>query len=55
MKLDYVDLYLIHQSRNCEGDIAGTWKKMEELMDMGLARNIGISKCVATFFKYATS
>ena len=44
MQLDHVDLYLIHQARNCQGDIAGTWKQMEEIKQMGLAKSIGVSK-----------
>ncbi|ORX40552.1 NADP-dependent oxidoreductase domain-containing protein [Kockovaella imperatae] len=41
--VDYVDLFLIHQPRNCAGDIPGTWKLMEEIKQMGLARSIGVS------------
>ncbi len=38
--LDYVDLYLIHQPL---GDIYGAWRAMEELLDEGKVRAIGVS------------
>lgn len=38
--LDYVDLYLIHQPL---GDIYGAWRAMEELLDKGKVRAIGVS------------
>lgn len=40
MKLDYLDLYLIHQPY---GDIYGTWRAMEELYESGKVRAIGVS------------
>jgi diketogulonate reductase-like aldo/keto reductase len=39
-----VDLLLIHHPRLCNGDIPGTWKKMEELYKEGKATSIGVSK-----------
>src|SRR5699024_9777206 len=39
--LDYLDLWLIHQPF---GDYYGSWRAMEELMDEGLVRAIGVSK-----------
>ncbi len=38
--LDYLDLYLIHQPL---GDIYGAWRAMEELLDEGKVRAIGVS------------
>lgn len=40
LKLDYVDLYLIHQPF---GDYYGSWRAMEKLMRDGFVRAIGIS------------
>ena len=40
LKLDYIDLYLIHQPF---GDYYGTWKAMEQLYKEGLIRAIGVS------------
>ena len=40
LKLDYLDLYLIHQPY---GDIFGSWRAMEELHRDGRIRAIGIS------------
>lgn len=38
--LEYIDLYLIHQPF---GDYYGSWRAMEELLDAGKVRAIGIS------------
>ena len=38
--LDYVDLYLIHQPFN---DYYGAWRAMEELLQQGRVRAIGVS------------
>lgn len=40
LKLDYVDLYLIHQPY---GDVHGAWRAMEELHQAGKIRAIGVS------------
>jgi len=40
LKLDYLDLYLIHQPF---GDVHGAWRAMEELLQAGLVRAIGVS------------
>lgn len=42
--LEYIDLYLIHNTRVCNGDIVGAWKQMEEVHKMGLVKHIGVSK-----------
>jgi len=41
--LEYVDLYLIHSVRVCNGDIPGAWRQMEELYKLGYAKRIGVS------------
>ncbi|OCF43089.1 oxidoreductase [Kwoniella heveanensis CBS 569] len=43
LKVDYVDLYLIHHPRLCKGDIEGTWKKLEKIKKEGYAKSIGVS------------
>lgn len=40
LQLDYVDLYLIHQPY---GDVHGAWRAMEELLQVGKTRAIGVS------------
>lgn len=40
LQLDYVDLYLIHQPF---GDVYGEWRAMEELVQQGKVRAIGVS------------
>lgn len=40
LKLDYLDLYLIHQPF---GDVHGSWRAMEELYDQGKLKAIGVS------------
>lgn len=46
-QLDYVDLYLIHTpyvSKETHGfDLAQAWKYLEQAVDEGLAKNIGVS------------
>ena len=44
LKLDYVDLYLIHNAFLPEGvSIESVWKQMEDVQRKGLARAIGVS------------
>lgn len=40
MKLDYIDLYLIHLP---QGDVNSSWKEMEDLYKEGKVRAIGVS------------
>lgn len=40
LQLDYLDLYLIHQPY---GDVYGAWRAMEELLEAGKVRAIGVS------------
>lgn len=40
MKVDYLDLYLIHQPM---GDVHGAWRAMEEMYDEGILKAIGVS------------
>jgi 2,5-diketo-D-gluconate reductase A len=40
LQLDHVDLYLIHQPY---GDVHGAWRAMEELLEAGKVRAIGVS------------
>src|SRR5690349_17857781 len=40
LQLDYLDLYLIHQPY---GDVYGAWRAMEELLEEGAVRAIGVS------------
>lgn len=40
LKLDYLDLYLIHQPF---GDVHGAWRALEEMYEVGLIRAIGVS------------
>ena len=40
LQLDYLDLYLIHQPY---GDVYGEWRAMEELVQQGKVRAIGVS------------
>ncbi|KRM91876.1 aldo/keto reductase [Fructilactobacillus florum] len=40
LKLDYLDLYLIHQPY---GDVFGSWRAMEDLQKEGKVKSIGVS------------
>ena len=41
--VDYIDLYMVHHEWTCNGDPVGAWKQMEEMVDEGFVRNIGLS------------
>merc|ERR1712048_902742 len=50
LKLNYVDLYLIHAPWVVDGndqvldiDLIDIWKEMEECVELGLAKSIGVS------------
>ena len=43
LRLDYVDMYLIHFPTAFEGRLAEVWKGMEEVQKLGLAKSIGVS------------
>jgi diketogulonate reductase-like aldo/keto reductase len=42
LQLEYVDLYLIHDPF-CITDLESTWKTMEQLVDAGKTRGLGVS------------
>lgn len=46
--LEYVDLYLLHQPY---GDVAGTWKALEEAKKEGRIKSIGVSNMTPTIWK----
>lgn len=43
LKLDYVDLFLIHTPLGLESKLKELWKGMEEVKKSGLAKSIGVS------------
>jgi diketogulonate reductase-like aldo/keto reductase len=46
--VDYIDLYVIDHTWTCKGDIAGAWRQVEEIQQMGYARSIGLSASVVS-------
>lgn len=45
---DYIDLYLLHQPY---GDLAGSWKALEEAVELGQIKAIGISNQTIKLFR----
>lgn len=50
--VDYIDLYVIHHTWTCKGDVAGAWRQMEEIQRLGLAKSIGLSASVLTLLQW---
>lgn len=48
LDVDYIDLYLLHQPY---GDTAGAWKGLEEAVNEGIIKSIGISNHTIKLFK----
>lgn len=46
LDVDYIDLYLIHQPY---GDVAGSWKALEEAVEEGKIKSIGLSNNTVKF------
>jgi len=51
LKVDYVDLYLIHQANQHVGKLKEVWKGMEEAQKAGLTKSIGVSNFTADHLK----
>jgi len=47
LKMDHVDLYLIHQANDHVGKLKEVWKGMEEAQRAGLTKSIGVSNFTA--------
>ncbi|KAI0642161.1 Aldo/keto reductase [Trametes meyenii] len=43
LRLDYVDLFLIHEPLHHAGQLKSVWKQFEELQAEGMAKSIGVS------------
>lgn len=43
LRVDYVDLYLIHWPTPNSGDFVETWRGMQDCLEQGVARSIGVS------------
>ena len=53
MGLEYVDLYLLHRFPEPGIDIADTMRAMDELVEQGLAKNIGVCNLTPNRFEEA--
>ncbi|EGO00610.1 hypothetical protein SERLA73DRAFT_104951 [Serpula lacrymans var. lacrymans S7.3] len=51
LKLDQVDLYLVHNPNNHVGQLKEVWKGMEECKKDGLTKSIGVSNFAVEHFK----
>ena len=53
MGLDYVDLFMIHRFPNKDISIADTMRAIDEMVDEGLIRHVGVSNCTPKRFDEA--
>lgn len=51
LSMDYIDLYLIHQPY---GEVADTWRAMEEAKATGLLKSIGVSNMTPNIYRKLT-
>ncbi|WP_459175873.1 2,5-didehydrogluconate reductase DkgA [Ewingella americana] len=42
LRLDYVDLYLIHWPKADQGNFVAAWKQLQKLKEQGLAKSVGV-------------
>jgi diketogulonate reductase-like aldo/keto reductase len=51
LRLDYVDIYLIHWPNPATGRFVDTWRAMIELRAQGLVKSIGVCNFTATYLR----